>query len=284
MKNLIFSFVFLFSFSLHAGEIMTTADFSLIEEETLKLSKNALVLFDVDATLIVADDALLKPKGKSLFKKLISNFAECDRDLFREIRMHAPHSIVDNRSIRLVRDLQQKGIPVLAFTSAAANIKNSELGEWRVKELRGYGFDFGIAFEHLSTLSLPKNPEISYCPMYNSGVLYSSLHPKGDILTLFLKKINCQPEKVIFVDDELEQVQCVVEAMDKQGIPCLGIHYTAVDEMVAELDIDQASFQVNYFVKNNVWVCDYNAKDCRLCSHKEIAMLPQNKTPLSGDL
>lgn len=276
MKRWICSFLMLFSLSLHAGEIFSTADFALIKEEANKLDSNSLILFDVDATLIVPDDAILRPKGKALFKKLISNHSDTDKDLFRDIRMSAPHSIVDHKSIKLVRKLQRKKIPVLAFTAAAANLKNAKPGEWRVRELKGYGFDFSRSFQNLTTLFFPKNPEQPYCPMYNSGVLYSSLHPKGDILVLFLQSIDLKPKKVIFIDDELDQVRCVVDAMDKQGIPCIGIHYTAVNDMFAELDSELANFQVNFFAKNNIWVCDYEANNySNVWRNRDIAMLPK---------
>ena len=73
--------------SLSAGEILTTHDFGCIEKVARELDENSLVLFDVDATLIVPDDAILKPKGKNLFKRLIKDYT--DRDLFRDIRMKA---------------------------------------------------------------------------------------------------------------------------------------------------------------------------------------------------
>ena len=86
--------------SLFACEIITTNDFGLIEKESGKLDGNSLILFDVDATLIVPNDVLLKPQWKDLFEQLT---ASCTgRDLFREIRMKAPHSLVDDRSIALV--------------------------------------------------------------------------------------------------------------------------------------------------------------------------------------
>lgn len=253
--RLVCVFIILTINSLFAGEIISTNDFGLIEKEAGRLDGDSLVLFDVDATLIVPNDAILKPIGKNLFKQLIANHT--DRDLFREIRMQAQHALVDNRSISLVQKLQQDGIPVIAFTAAPSKVRGvDQPGVWRVDELQKYGFDFSPAFPNLNFLELPKNSNQQHFPLFKSGVLYSSFHPKGDILIMFLQQLGLEPKKVIFVDDELEHVQSVVTALDKQGIPCIGIHYTAANEVFCDLNVEQACFQINYFVENDVWLGD----------------------------
>lgn len=251
----VFIFIILTFNSLFAGEIITTNDFGLIEKEAGKLDENSLILFDVDATLIVPNDAILKPKGKDLFKRLIAS--HIDRDLFREIRMKAPHALVDDRSISLVQKLQQDKIPVIAFTAAPSKVRGVEQpGVWRVDELQKYGFDFSPAFPNSNFLEMPKNTNQQHFPLFKSGVLYSSFHPKGDILIVFLQQLGLDPKKVIFIDDELEHVQSVIAALDEQGIPCIGIHYTAANEDSSELNLEQACFQINYFIENDVWLGD----------------------------
>ncbi|MEI8329698.1 MAG: DUF2608 domain-containing protein [Chlamydiia bacterium] len=253
--RLIFAFILLNINLLFAGEIITTNDFSLIEKEASRLDGHSLILFDVDATLIVPNDALLKPKGKELFEQLIASYT--DRDLFREIRMKAPHSLVDDKSIRLVQNLQQNKIPVIAFTAAPSKVHGvEEPGAWRVDELQRYGFDFSPAFPNSTFLELPKQVGQQHFPLFKSGVLYSSFHPKGDILIVFLQQIGLKPKKVIFVDDELKHVQSVIAALDKQGIPCVGIHYTAANDVPCDLNEEQARVQISYFIQNDVWLSD----------------------------
>ena len=72
--RLIYIYIILAINSLVAGEIITTNDFRLIENEAYKLDGDSLLLFDVDATLIVPNDALLRPKGKDLFEQLIASY------------------------------------------------------------------------------------------------------------------------------------------------------------------------------------------------------------------
>lgn len=253
-------FAILFLNALFAGEILTTNDFAVIEKEAEKLDKDSFVLFDVDATLIVPNDDILKPKCKALFKELIASYT--DRELFREIRMKAPHTLVDDRSIGLVKKLQQNHIPVIAFTAARAKVRGVEqLGVWRVEELKRYGFDFSGAFPNCNFLEFPKYVDQKFFPLFMSGVLYASLHPKGDILTLFLQKMKFEPNKVIFVDDELQQVQSVIEALDELDIPCLGIHYTLANEAPCNISLELARFQIDYFVEHDIWLSDKAAKE-----------------------
>lgn len=253
--RLIYLSILLVVNSLCAGEIIITNDFAYIENEIEKLDSDSLVLFDVDATLIVPYDAILKPKGKKLFKKLVSGYTE--RDLFREIRMKAPHALVDNRCINLVPKLHENKIPVIAFTAAPSDVSGyEEPGVWRVEELQKYGFDFSPAFPNLNLLELPKHADQEHFPLYKSGVLYSSFHSKGDILIDFLQKLNWIPKKIVFIDDELEHVQSVVTSLDNHGIPCIGFHYTAANDLPCDLNLEQALFQIDYFVERDIWLSD----------------------------
>ena len=176
--RLVCIFIILTVNSLFAGEIITTNDFGFIEKEVGKLDGNSLVLFDVDATLIVPNNAILKPKGKDLFKRLVASHT--DRDLFREIRMKAPHALVDDRSISLVQKLQQDKIPVIAFTAAPSKVRGVEQpGVWQVDELQKYGFDFSSAFSSSNFLEMPKNANQQHFPLFKSRVLYSSSALEG---------------------------------------------------------------------------------------------------------
>lgn len=91
-------------------------------------------------------------------------------------------------------------------------------------------------------------------------IQYSAFHSKGDILVVFLHKLNLEPKKVIFVDDEFEHVQAVVTSLDKQGIPCIGIHYTAANDVSCDLNLEQARFQINYFIEHDIWLGDKESK------------------------
>lgn len=246
--------------SLDAG-VLRSGDLSLVEEETEKLKGDSLVLFDVDGTLIVPEDAILQPAEKKLFKQLVAGYT--DRDLFREIRMRAPHSLVDHRSLSCIQKLQERLIPTIAFTAAPAKVSGSlPPGDWRVDELSRYGFDFRSAFPHCTSLEFPPSPDPQQTPLFKLGVLYSSFRPKGDVLLAFLERLDLHPSRVLFVDDELEHVQSVLTRLDEAGIFCIGIHYTPRTEVAYTLDPERARFQIDYFVEHNIWLSDKELDKC----------------------
>lgn len=257
--RVIYLFILLMMNSLYAGEIVTTDDFSLIENEMIGLDESSLVLFDVDATLIIPDDSILKPKGKELFKRLVAGYK--DRDLYREIRVKAPQSLVDKKSLHLIQKLQDNKVPVIAFTGAPSSVKGIEdPGVWRVEELLRYGFDFSQAFPDTDFVEIHSQSLEDPSPLYKSGVLYSCFKPKGEILIEFLKQMELSPGKVIFIDDELNHVQSVVTALEEAGISCVGFHYTAADKFPCRLSMKRALFQIDFFVQYGLWVSD---EDCR---------------------
>jgi tRNA isopentenyl-2-thiomethyl-A-37 hydroxylase MiaE len=232
-----------------------------IEEKIEKLDSRDLVLWDVDGTLIAPDDAILQLKGRSLFNRLIGEYST-DRDLFREVRLKTPHSLVDIRILDLVQKLQAKNIPSIAFTAAPAKINNlQQAGDWRVEELQRFGLDFRYSFIDRNFLEFPKNSDQSHFPLFKSGVLYSSLHPKGDVLTVFLHLMDLIPSKVILIDDELYHLQSVMASLEKMGIPSLGIHFTLANAFFCELNPEVARFQIDYFVKHDVWLNDQECQN-----------------------
>lgn len=117
-----------------------------------------------------------------------------------------------------------------------------------------------LLFPNTNFIKLSKLPNKLHDPLFNSGVLYSSGHSKGEILTEFLQKLSWKPKKVIFVDDEIVYVQSVIACLDKEGISCLGIHYTAANDVSYDLNLEQARFQINYFIEHDIWLGDEECK------------------------
>lgn len=235
--------------------IYQTHDFSTIEECIQDLPTDALVLFDIDDTLIVPVDEILKPINEKLFDQLTDHVR--DRDVWLDIHLQAPQIPVDKRSFPLIAQLQQKGIATIAFTAVKGKIPHYELPcDWRIIQLLQHGFDFTSAFPEVPHIHIPLQNNTGDIPMYKSGVLFSALHPKGPILIAFLKEINFVPSKVVFVDDILDNILSVTEAMDNLGIDCVGIHYRgafSLPSMVKEL---QGKDQINHFLQHGLWIND----------------------------
>ena len=181
--------------------------------------------------------------------------------MFRDIHLQAPHSLVDSASISLSRQLG-KGIAT-SFTAAPSTASYpGEPGDWRIHELLRFGFDFRSAFPDHPILHIPKAPDQIFSPLFKSGILFSSLHSKGDILIHFSEKVGFTPNRVIFIDDFIEYIHSVGDALlDQMEIEFIGVSCTASQEVPSHLNLELARFQVSYFLENEIWLDD---KACQL--------------------
>lgn len=180
-----------------------------------------------------------------------------------EYSVAAMHMLVDSYSIFFVKMLQEKEIPVIAFSAApGGKIRKEDTDDfidWRIQELGGFGFDFSRAFPDIETLQLPKDSDKEFPPIYKSGVLISSLHDKGSVLSHFFKELGWTPKQIVFVDDSLPNIQSVVEALEGE-VQTIGVHYTAASELPCDLDERAAKYQVDHFLETGEWISQSDAQ------------------------
>lgn len=250
------------SYAEEASEVVSVDDLGQIIQELMSLAPDVLVLFDVDSTLVVPDDAILRPAGEKLLDSLlggdkVQNLPTGRRYVFREILLSAKNSLVDSQSVGLIRSLQDRGIPVAAFTAVPRGKvgKVESVADRRIEELKQLGFDFGLPFAGLA-LELPKSPDKDFSPIFKEGILFASLHPKGDTLKNFLRATGWQPKRVVLIDDQLEYVQVVGQTLQELGIPYTGYHYTGAAKLPCELNPEWAEFQVRTFIEKGEWIVD----------------------------
>ncbi|PIS00703.1 MAG: hypothetical protein COT84_06125 [Chlamydiae bacterium CG10_big_fil_rev_8_21_14_0_10_35_9] len=247
---------------------ISTNNFAYIEEIIEKeADENTLVLWDVDQTLITPKDAILKPKWNKLLdqlmggKKVIKDESGNKRYIFREILMHAEHSLLDNGLPSFVEKLQKKGIPTIAFTAAPGG-KIGEVDsfiDWRIDELKKFGFDFSHSFPDTQLLNLPKDEDKEFPPVYKSGVLITSLHDKGPVLTNFFAQLGWTPKKVIFIDDQESNIESVASSLDGQ-VQTIGIEFTGAADLPSKVDESVGKYQVDHFQETGEWISQNQAE------------------------
>lgn len=253
-----------------------------IQKQAPPLGQNALVLFDVDDTLLIPNDAVLRPCGKVLLKKYISQNLENPAIkypydyLHSEVLLNAKSSVVDPGFPQFIKQLQHRKIPAIAFTAAPGGKlgRIHSMADWRIDQLKKFGFDFSQAFPNLY-LEFPKQCDKQYPPLFKSGVLFSSRHPKGPVLSQFLKRIHLRPTIVVLIDDKIENLETTQCALDEMGIEFIGFYYTAAEKLPCYLDEKIAEFQFCYLVENGVWLSDEearNAANSPTCSASEASI------------
>jgi len=246
-----------FSFGALFSEIVEVDSLDKAKIYFQKLDSDDLALFDVDFTLLVPDDAILQPKGT----EIISVTKRLKPDLHSQLILSAKSSLVEKSLLPLIHDLQDRNVKTLAFTALMTGKygKIENLADFRIEELKSFGFNFQNAFPNVKTIYFQKEAHKEQPPLYKSGILFSAKHPKGDILKQFLRAIDFYPSKVVFVDDQIQYLNSVESAMKEMGIAFVGIYYTAAKKLPAPNE-NIAELQFRHLEDHGVWLNDEEAR------------------------
>lgn len=271
-KPILCIFLFLFFFETADGVILEVENLNQFKQVVSSSDQETLVIFDVDNVLIIPDDPIWRPCGKPLLKKLIAetleNPAVCPKDkyssnyLMSQFLLTRKVSLVDKETLSIVKDLQRRGVPTIALTASfSGNFGAIARGcDWRVNELKKLGFDFSLSFSKVGFIQFPKANNKEFYPVFQSGILFSSQHPKGETLHSFLKAIHWYPKQVIFIDDRLDFLQSVEQVMQKCRIKFIGFHYTAAQKLPCTVDEKLAEFQFRYLIQHGEWLSQEEAE------------------------
>lgn len=276
MKSLIFAFFVFFSFSCHLNSlIIETENLDQISQEFQKLDSEALVVFDVDGTLIVPNDLILKPCGEKKLQAFMRTLRSEDPDKKKHLESIVLHqsqiSLVNKKVVKLIHNLQSRKIRAVALTA----MDTGQLGiipsmeDWRFRQLANFNIRFDKAFTSvLDPIRFEEFYGKGTTPVFKKGILASSKYSKGEVLTAFLKQMNFKPSKIIFIDDRLHFITSVEEALEKMQIPHVSFFYKEVFNEPVVLDEQLADFQLQYLLDNEVWLTDDEAKKLILVEEK----------------
>lgn len=263
LKLLFFLFFFKFSFSSIQGVIFEVKDLSLFKEKIEDLDNNSFVLFDIDYTILTPKDASLKPCGKHLRRKYLHGLNLRLREYLQSIiALDGEEELMDNEFPSLTSQLQLQNIPVIGFTALETGKygKIANLEDWRLDQLKKFNIDFSSSLSNQKSIIFNKCSSYNeHFPIFKNGVLFTNRLPKGDVLIVFLKKIKWNPNKILFVDDSLDQLKSVESVANSLGVEFIGFHYIAAKTNMADFDENLGEFQFRNLVKNRRWLPDNEA-------------------------
>ncbi|MBS0185407.1 MAG: DUF2608 domain-containing protein [Proteobacteria bacterium] len=221
-----FSFIFnlkdVLSFNGDTG-IREIKSFKQAQSTLQKLSANALVIFDLDETLV----------------------EERDPDL--------PAALTHAYLPELIKILQDHGIKTLALTDTKTFSQKrifSDHEDWRHKRLEGLNIHFKKSFENFHIFKdLPCVDEGH--PVLFKGILYSNRLPKGNVLSAFLDfvKSSFKPSEIVLFDDLLHNLKNVEMVAFQRQIKFRGFHYNKIREL-RDRGYSDAEIQ-RHLLKNN---------------------------------
>jgi hypothetical protein len=254
--------IFIFTNMCFASELQTNnlADVrSLLDKEA---GQETLVIFDVDDVLIAPTDefAIIDPIRKKLSKELKSKYdREKHQILLSDFFMKRKVRLVNPRIIGLLNNLKERHIPTTAltgwWTGRFGNILAME--ELRFKGLSEVNISFAGMSPFKGDNKFPDLQTKGGIPIIKNGIILTALADKGDTLLAALDKAKLKFKKVIFIDDDLAQIESVGKACKKIGTHFIGIHYTEAKLIpLPKLDETTEKLRFEILEKEHIWLSD----------------------------
>lgn len=248
--------------------------FNEIKSVFEELDSDALVVLDIDEVILTDQDAILKPEGDSLKFRIFNEYFsraknQKQRDDIQNILslplILADKKLVEPELTKVIDSLQKRKIKVIGLTSSPTQsfgeIKDCE--KWRLEQVRSLGIHFDRSFPSLTRFLLS---EICFDqippPVYNRGILFTEGFSKADVLISFMRKMNIQPSKIVFIDDMYRNVNQMDTKLTLKNIPHKVYHYQRVrNREPSSLDERVARFQFEYLFKHKKWLNDRQSQD-----------------------
>jgi phosphoserine phosphatase len=220
------------------------------------ITKGSLVVFDLDNTLIQPAQSL---GGDAwfhyTFKTLVDNGMPTEDALKKTITLWQQVNVVtkvlpvQTNTPLFIHQLQEANVRIIALTSRSADFAietEKQLAQVRIDFSRNSVGELG-------------DLRISPGVRYRRGVISSSGQDKGSVLVQFLHHYNYSPSKIVFVDDQLRNVQSVDKALANL-IPNYSVRYSFLDEEVSHFDSRITDLEGTLFWGHGLLISDERAE------------------------
>lgn len=211
-----------------------------------------LFLFDIDDTLF---DSFSMLGSKAWRRYIVEATKKIDpsenwHDIFSyALAEKHPLKAVEDITSTFIEDLQSKGFVVCGFTSRERKL-------WY--DMPQEGVDI-LTVQQLSSVNVNFNngcleniyPDLASDPEYFNGVFFANIEPKGNYLLHLFKGSSKFPQKVIFIDDKLSQVESVAHTLVELGIPHESYLYSATEKKGKNFNPLIANIQLYTFYDSN---------------------------------
>lgn len=205
-----------------------------------------LYLFDIDDTLFDSKYMLgTKAWRRYIVEATKEDYSRNWHDFFSLfVAQHFPMQTVESHTSAFVKGLQAKDYVVSGLTSRERNkwyeTPAEDVDAMTVKQL----LSVDIELENGSLKNI--YPSLTENSEYYKGVFFANMEPKGNYLKKLLENASSLPEKVIFVDDKLSQVESVAAALEEMGIDHEVYWYCAIESRGVKFDPLIANIQLYY--------------------------------------
>lgn len=192
--------------------------------------KDALVIFDIDNTLITpedmqASDPWFSQEMDTLIQQGYTPQQAVKKILPEHLEAHStstfyPVETGDTRAV--VNALHEANIQVLAITARSGDFSTLTYEQLDATNILLTPED--MKWPRICYIFRDLDPPVYYTP----GILSVAGGDKGQALQTFLEHLEYLPSQVIIIDDRLKNIEKVQAAVRNMNIPFTGLHYTRV--------------------------------------------------------
>lgn len=252
------------------NEISSIRSLSEAEQHLNAIGEKSIVLFDIDETLIIAKDKIRMSKftkkepGRSIMAEFESSLTAPFEQVWSKVLTQAKIQLLELCVTNIINELKRRNIKTFGLTKirvgAYGFIKSLE--ERRYIQLQELGIDFSSSsikdyiFQELAQ-------KHGQHPIFYKGIIFTNDHDKGLVLEAFIHFMQVsyrwKPNVIVCFDDSLENLVSISQSCLKLGIDFQGFHYVAADNLPITFNPNIATFQLNYFLKNEHWLSEEEA-------------------------
>lgn len=218
------------------SRIFSTSDSSFIEEELKEADKNTLVIFDINDVLFEQKELLFKKQNSTLLKNLLkemsANMSNEEEQTLYSVVVQRPVVYVDENFVRIIHDLQNKNVKVIALTNGLVGTYGyvKSMDRLLIQQLRDLDYHLEKSWLDLNNAQIYMTKSKDRKILFAEGIVFAnkmiSKASKGESLLAFFKYADFYPKKVIFIDDKLKNLKSVSNILEKQGVEFIGFEYT----------------------------------------------------------
>jgi len=249
------------------ADILETHDAKTIETVLKKADSHSLVIFDIDDVILVPipDFGFKGPLRKAQTKRLKASYTkEQLKHLWSAVFTKRRVQPVDPRILKVIKDLQKRHIPTIALTGwwTGQYGKISHIEEIRFKDLEQVGVSFAHSSPFKHEMTFPKLKTEDGIPLVKSGVIFTALADKGTVLKQALQHSPLSFQRIVFVDDDLKNLDDVEKICHALGVEFQGIHYTASKLIpIPEFSAEKEALRFKILETEQQWLTDGELKE-----------------------
>jgi hypothetical protein len=197
------------------------------------VTDDSLVVFDLDDTLVVADNESglgtsrwfeaavykdCKENGVSI-QEAIDRFMPSWFAIHNRIGLRP----VEKKTVEVVEVLQKRKVAIMGLT-----VRGIPMAKRTEVQLQEAGFSIGQRAIHKETCDVILNDK-KY-GHFHAGVMFlEEGATKGEVLFAFLEKIKYHSTSIVFVDDHQRHIKSVADHAKQKGVSLVAVRYGAED-------------------------------------------------------